>query len=109
MVIKNIKRGKCFMTYNYLFYLAVILFSTKLLGLATKKIKLPQVVGALCAGLILGPACLNIVSETDFFSNLSELGVIVLMFTAGLETDIQELKKTLPKKGVTEISYKTVK
>ena len=82
------------MTYDYLFYLSVILFSTKVLGLVTKKIKLPQVVGALCAGLILGPACLNIVSETDFFSNLSELGVIILMFTAGLETDIHELKKT---------------
>ena len=82
------------MSYDYIFFLAVILFSTKLLGLITKKIKLPQVVGALCAGLILGPACLGIVKETDFIISLSELGVIILMFTAGLETDIQELKKT---------------
>ncbi|MGN0602083.1 MAG: cation:proton antiporter [Oscillospiraceae bacterium] len=82
------------MTYDYLLFLAIILFSTKLLGLITKKIKLPQVVGALCAGLILGPACLGIVKETNFFLSLSELGVIILMFTAGLETDIQELKKT---------------
>ncbi len=82
------------MEYDYIFFLAVILFSTKLLGLLTKKIKLPQVVGALCAGLILGPACFGIVKETDFFVSLSELGVIVLMFTAGLEADIKELKKT---------------
>lgn len=82
------------MTYDYIFFLAVILFSTKLLGLVTKKIKLPQVVGALCAGLILGPAFLGIVEESEFILNLSELGVIVLMFTAGLETDIKELKKT---------------
>lgn len=82
------------MEYDYIFFLAVILFSTKLLGLITKKIKLPQVVGALCAGLILGPACLGIVKDTDFIINLSELGVIVLMFTAGLETDIREMKKT---------------
>lgn len=82
------------MEYDYIFFLAVILFSTKLLGLITMKIKLPQVVGALCAGLILGPACLGIVKDTDFIINLSELGVIVLMFTAGLETDIREMKKT---------------
>ncbi len=81
--------------YKYLFDLAIILLSTKLLGLVTKKIRMPQVVGALCAGLILGPAFgLNILSETDFITRLSEIGVIILMFTAGLETDIKELKKT---------------
>ncbi len=51
-------------------------------------------VGALLAGLLLGPACLNILHETDFIIQLAELGVIVLMFTAGLETDINELKKS---------------
>lgn len=55
---------------------------------------MPQVVGALAAGLILGPAMLNVLQETDFITKLSEVGVIVLMFTAGLETDIQELKNT---------------
>lgn len=55
---------------------------------------MPQVVGALLAGLILGPAMLNILHETEFIKQMSELGVIVLMFTAGLETDVKELKKT---------------
>jgi Kef-type K+ transport system membrane component KefB len=55
---------------------------------------MPQVVGALLAGLIMGPAMLNILNETNFIKQMAELGVIVLMFTAGLETDIQELKKT---------------
>ncbi len=54
---------------------------------------MPQVVGALIAGLILGPAALNILQETDFIKKISELGVIILMFTAGLETDFVELKK----------------
>lgn len=81
------------MEYNYLFFLAIILMSTKILGLATKKINLPQVVGALIAGLILGPAVTGLVSETDFLADISEIGVIVLMFSAGLETDISELKK----------------
>lgn len=82
------------MSCEFLFDIALILMSTKLLGLLTKKIQLPQVVGALLAGLILGPACLNILHETEFIVQLAELGVIVLMFTAGLETDISELKKT---------------
>ena len=66
--------------------------STKVLGLMTKKINLPQVVGALVAGLVLGPG-LHLVEETEFIKNISEIGVIVLMFSAGLETDIKELKK----------------
>ena len=79
---------------KFLFDIAVILLSTKALGLVTKRFKLPQVVGALLAGLVLGPAVLNILHETDFIQQLAELGVIVLMFTAGLETDIKELKKS---------------
>ncbi len=82
------------MTYKYLLDIALILLSTKLLGLVTRKFNLPQVVGALLAGVILGPAVLNILKETDFISRMAELGVIVLMFTAGLESDISQLKST---------------
>ena len=80
------------MTYHYLMDLALILLSTKVLGILTKRIQMPQVVGALVAGLILGPAMLNVLSETEFLTQLSELGVIVLLFSAGMGTDIQELK-----------------
>lgn len=80
--------------YHFLLDIALILLSTKLLGLFTKKIKLPQVVGALLAGLLLGPAMFGVIEETDLLTSISELGVIVLMFAAGLETDINELKKT---------------
>lgn len=55
---------------------------------------MPQVVGALLAGLVLGPGMLNILKETDFIMQLSELGVIVLMFCAGLESDLEDLKRT---------------
>ena len=78
--------------YSYLISIALILLSTKVLGLFSKVVRLPQVVGALLAGIILGPACLGIVHSTEMLSNLSEIGVIVLMFAAGLETDIDELK-----------------
>lgn len=78
---------------HFLLDLAIILLSTKMLGLITKKIRMPQVVGALLAGVIFGPAMLNMVHETEFITDLAELGVIVLMFAAGIQTDIKELKK----------------
>lgn len=81
-------------SYHYLLNLAIILLSTKVLGLLTRKVKMPQVVGALLAGLLLGPAVLDILTETEFIHKTAEVGVIVLMFCAGLETDIQELKKS---------------
>lgn len=80
--------------YSYLISIALILLSTKVLGLFSKVVRLPQVVGALLAGIILGSACLGIVHSTEMLSNLSEIGVIVLMFAAGLETDIDELKRS---------------
>lgn len=78
--------------YRFLLDLAIILLATKGLGLGTKKVHMPQVVGALLAGVFLGPAMLGLITETDFLHEISELGVIVLMFTAGLETDVKELK-----------------
>ena len=87
--------------YGYLLFIALVLISTKFLGLVTKKFHMPQVVGALVAGLIIGPACLNLSSvllagaeSQSMIESLSEVGVIVLMFSAGLETDIQKLKKS---------------
>lgn len=79
--------------YSYLLEIAIILLATKVLGLFTKRISLPQVVGALAAGIILGPMVLDVVEKNDLITQLAELGVIVLMFGAGMETDIQELKK----------------
>lgn len=81
-------------SYRYLLDIALILLSTKFLGLLTKRIQMPQVVGALFAGLVLGPALLGWVSESELLSQIAEIGVIVLMFSAGLETDINELKKS---------------
>ena len=55
---------------------------------------MPQVVGALIAGVLLGPSGIGLLTESDFLLKTSEIGVIMLMFTAGIDTDITELKKT---------------
>ncbi|MEF9942456.1 MAG: cation:proton antiporter, partial [Lachnospiraceae bacterium] len=78
--------------YTYLLDLAIILLFTKGLGLLTQKVQMPQVVGALLAGLLLGPVGVGILTETPFIHSVAEIGVIVLMFCAGMETDIKELK-----------------
>lgn len=82
------------MSYHFLLDLALILLTTKLFGMVTKRFQLPQVVGALIAGLVMGPAMLNIIHSTEFLSQLSELGVIVMMFTAGLGTNLDDLKQS---------------
>lgn len=80
------------MSYHYLVDIALILLSTKVLGIVTKRLQMPQVVGALLAGIVLGPAVLGVIQSTEFLSQVSELGVIVMMFTAGLGTSLDDLK-----------------
>ncbi|MBR6469823.1 MAG: cation:proton antiporter, partial [Lachnospiraceae bacterium] len=79
---------------GFLFDLAILLFAAKMMGLLAKKVGAPEVVGEIMAGLILGPAVFNLVKGTDFLSKMAEIGVIMLMFEAGLGTDLKELKKT---------------
>ena len=79
---------------RYLLDLAIILFAAKLFGTVGKKIGIPEVVGEILAGLLVGSAVLGVVKESDFLSKVSEIGVIMLMFEAGLGTNIQELKKS---------------
>jgi len=80
--------------YTYLLIIAIILVSTKVFGLMSAKVHMPQVVGALLAGIILGPSGFGILESSDFIVKVAEIGVIMLMFTAGIDTDIKELKST---------------
>ena len=83
-------------TYDIFKSLAIIIIFAKLFGIGARKIKVPQVVGEIIAGLIIGPSLLGWVDNTAFISQMAEIGVILLMFSAGLGTDIKELRKTGP-------------
>lgn len=74
------------------FSLALILFLSKALGLVMRKLKLPEVIGALLAGLILGPNILGWVRDSDLLSGISQIGVVFIMFSAGLETDLKQIR-----------------
>ena len=77
--------------------LAIILLAAKFMGVLARKCKIPQVVGEILAGLIIGPSLFGFVSETDFIVQMAEIGVVLIMFSAGLETNIKELIRTGPK------------
>lgn len=83
-------------TYVVFKDLAIIILFAKFFGILARKCKAPQVVGEIIAGLIIGPCMLGLVQQSDFLSQMAEIGVILLMFSAGLETDLKELLKTGP-------------
>lgn len=83
-------------SYSILKDLAIIVIAAKFCGILARKCKAPQVVGEIIAGLIIGPCVLGWVQQSDFLSQMAEIGIILLMFSAGLETDLKELMKTGP-------------
>lgn len=82
--------------FNVFKDLAIIIIAAKFFGIIARKCKAPQVVGEIIAGLVIGPCLLGWVNQTDFLLQMAEIGVVLLMFSAGLETDLKELIKTGP-------------
>lgn len=72
--------------------MALILLATKWAGDLSVKAGQPAVLGKLLVGILLGPSVLGLVTHTEVLKEISEIGVILLMFLAGLETDLEELK-----------------
>ncbi|MBP9989685.1 MAG: cation:proton antiporter, partial [Ruminococcus sp.] len=90
-----------------IFYLAIILIATKGMGILSRITGLPQVVGMVIAGLLIGPAIFSRIGcipfdgiinptpeEMDVLKTFSQIGVIMILFSSGLETDTKELKKS---------------
>ncbi len=73
--------------------LAAILIGAKLAGRLSQRIGLPSVFGELVLGLVLGPSLLNLIHPNDPLALLAEVGVILLMFRAGLETDLVQMRQ----------------
>jgi Kef-type K+ transport system membrane component KefB len=80
--------------------LAIILVVAKLFGELAERIGQPAVLGELVAGLLLGGSALGIVPATgpaaELFHLLAELGVLLLLFEIGLETDLREMFRVGP-------------
>ena len=82
--------------YSVFRNLAIIILAAKFFGLAARKCKAPQVVGEIIAGLLIGPCVLNLVHISDTISVFAEIGVVLLMFSTGLGTNLKELMRAGP-------------
>lgn len=96
MTAKNKKRRRKMEVVSVFRDLAIIIITAKLLGMLARRLRAPQVVGEIIAGLIIGPSVLGVVAQTEAITFMSEIGVVILMFVAGLETDLKEMIKTGP-------------
>ncbi len=83
-------------TYSVFKDLAIIIIFAKAFGILARKCKVPQVVGEIIAGLLIGPSIFGLVQQTEFLTEMAEVGVVLLMFSAGLETNLKDLMKTGP-------------
>ena len=79
------------MDYSVFLHLAIVLLLSKLLDILVRKIGLPQVLGSLLAGIIIGVT--GLVSDKQELKPFAEIGVVMIMFSAGLETNFKELKR----------------
>src|SRR3990167_4410866 len=78
---------------DILLVLALILVAGWLASHAGQKLGMPSAVGKICVGLVIGPAAFGFVSESETLHTFSEIGVIILMFLAGLETDMTTMRQ----------------
>ena len=78
----------------FLLEIALILFFAKVGGFISKKLKQPAVLGEIIVGIFIGPAVFGFIHPNDTILHMSDIGVILLMFMAGLETDLEEMKKS---------------
>lgn len=75
--------------------LASLLLATQVVAHLCRRVEIPEVIGQILVGIIVGPALLNWVHLDGMMNEFQEIGVIILMFIAGLESDLSLLKKYL--------------
>lgn len=80
--------------HTFLLILLAILLSARILGELAARLHAPPVIGELLAGVLLGPSLLGWVEPTAVIQLLAEIGIILLLFEIGLETDVTRLVKT---------------
>lgn len=80
--------------HNFFLQLVVILIAARFLGEFVARFKVPSVIGELFAGVIFGPSLFNMIEPTEMIKLLSEIGIVLLLFEVGIETDFGKLTQT---------------
>lgn len=78
-------------THTFFLYLVIILISARFFAELAVRLKTPAVIGELFAGIVIGPSLFGWVEPSDAVKLLAQIGIILLLFKAGLETDIKRL------------------
>lgn len=81
-------------THTFFLYLLTILLAARLLAEIATRMKAPAVIGELVAGVILGPSLLGWLEPNEVLRLLAEIGIILLLFEVGLDTDVRRLANT---------------
>ena len=81
-------------THTFFLHLLAILISARLLAEVAVRLQMPSVIGELMAGVLLGPSLLGWLEPNDALRMLAEIGVLLLLFKVGLETDVRRLANT---------------
>ena len=80
--------------YVLLIHIAAILITARFFAEIASYLNIPRVIGELCAGVFLGPSILGFITPTEPIQLLAEIGIILLLFNVGLETDLERLVKS---------------
>ena len=80
--------------HTFFLYLLVILLTARLFAEIASRLQTPPVIGEILAGVLLGPSLLGWIEPVDVIRLLAEVGIILLLFEVGLDTDIKQLAKT---------------
>ncbi len=83
-------KGEMYMDYKFLLDIGLIISFVKIFSMATYKIHMPKMLGGLIAGVVLGPAVFNLIQSNTILEFLANLGIIFIMFLAGMETSLKK-------------------
>lgn len=77
--------------HNFILQLVLILIAARVVGEAANRVKIPSVIGEVAAGVLIGPSLLGWVETSIPIHLLAQIGIILLLFEVGIETDIGRL------------------
>jgi Kef-type K+ transport system membrane component KefB len=81
-------------THTFFLHLLIILLTARVLAELAVRMQTPAVIGELLAGVVLGPSLFGWLEPTGAIRLMAEIGVILLLFEVGLETDVRRLART---------------
>ena len=81
-------------THDFFLYLLIILLTARIFAELATRLRSPAVIGELLAGVVLGPSLLGWIEPAEAIRLMAEIGIILLLFEVGLETDVKRLVST---------------